>query len=193
MHFSPATSPMSGFTSGDPSDADFWLGRGTGHGRSSTASTSGSSASTSPANPACGPVIGTSPPSPSSPPTLFVAEAAALIATNLACVRRMRRWVLMFEFIIASNERGRGGAGFGGCLLRFFVLAGLVGRSCGRGGEGGGAGPEVGRDGRGGRVFPMKASDDWAPHQSSIVVSEAWGAWMRARLRIRGSYTPFLS
>ena len=189
MHFSAASSPTSGFTSGDPSDTDFWLGRGTGHGRSSTVSTSGSSASTSPANPVCGPVIDTSPPSPSSPPTLLVAATAALIATNLACVRRMRRWVLMFEFINASNERGRGGAGFGGRFLRFFDLAGLVGRSCC---WGGGAGPEVARDGRGGRVFAMKSSDDCAPHQSSIV-SEGWGAWMRARLRIRGSYTPFLS
>ena len=36
-HFSATGSPMSGFTSGDPSDTDFGLGRGTGHGRSSTA------------------------------------------------------------------------------------------------------------------------------------------------------------
>jgi hypothetical protein len=61
---------------------------------------------------------------------LLAAAAAALIATNLACVRRIRRWVLIFEFINASNERGRGGAGFGGRLLRFFVLAELVGWSC---------------------------------------------------------------
>ena len=54
---------------------------------------------------------------------LLVGAAAALVATNLACVHRMRRLVLTFEFIIATNERGRGGAGFG--------LAGLVGRSCG--------------------------------------------------------------
>jgi len=78
MHFSAASLQMSSFTPGDPSDADFWLGRGTGHSRSS----SGSSVSTSPANPVCGPVIGTSPPSPSSPLTFLVAASAALIATN---------------------------------------------------------------------------------------------------------------
>lgn len=77
--------------------------------------------------------------------------------------------MLIFEFIIASNERGRGGAGFGGRLLRFFVFAELVDRSCGWGGGGEGAGPEAAREGRGGRVFAMKASDDCASHQSSIV------------------------
>ena len=70
--------------------------------------------------------MGTSPPSPSSPPALLAAAAAALIATNLACVRRTRRWVLMFAFITASSERGRGGAGFGGRFLRFFAFAELV-------------------------------------------------------------------
>jgi hypothetical protein len=99
--------------------------------------------------------------------------------------------VLIFAFINASNERGRGGAGFGGRLLRFFVLAELVGLSCDWDEEGGGAGPEAPRDGRGGRVFAMKASDDCASHQSSIV-SDVWGAWMRARLRARGSHIPFL-
>jgi len=39
----------------------------------------------------------------------------------------MRRWVLMFAFIVASNERGRGGAGIGGRFLRFFVFAALAG------------------------------------------------------------------
>jgi hypothetical protein len=58
---------------------------------------------------------------------LLAAAAAALIATNLACVRRMRRWVLIFAFINASNECGRGGAGFGGRFLRFFVFAELLG------------------------------------------------------------------
>ena len=48
-----------------------------------------------------------------------------LVATNLACVHRMRRWVLTFEFVITANERDRGGAGF--------ALARLVGRSCGEG------------------------------------------------------------
>lgn len=82
--------------------------------------------------------------------------------------------MLIFEFIIASNERGRGGAGFGGRLLRFFVLAELVDESCNWDAEGGGIGPEEARDGRGGRVFPIKMSDDCAFHQSSIV-SEACG------------------
>ena len=31
MYFSAASLQMSSFTPGDPSDADFWLGRGTGH------------------------------------------------------------------------------------------------------------------------------------------------------------------
>jgi hypothetical protein len=54
---------------------------------------------------------------------LLAAAVAALIATNLACVRRMRRCVLIFAFIIASNEPGRGVAGFGGRFFRFFVFA----------------------------------------------------------------------
>jgi hypothetical protein len=33
----------------------------------------------------------------------------------------------IFAFIFANSERGRGGAGFGGRFLRFFVFVELVG------------------------------------------------------------------
>lgn len=60
-----------------------------------------SSALTWPANPVIGPTVCPSPSSSSFPPTLLAAAAAALIATNLACLRWIRRWVLIFKFIIA--------------------------------------------------------------------------------------------
>jgi hypothetical protein len=100
--------------------------------------------------------------------------------------------VLIFAFIIASSERGRGGVGFGGRLLRFFVPAKLVGRSCDRGREGERAGPEAARkEGKSGRVFAMNISDDCASHQSSIA-SEVWSARMRAHLHTCKSHIPFL-
>jgi hypothetical protein len=191
MHFSAASSPISGIGSTNPSNVNFRLGRGTGHGLSSTASVSASSVhSASPPDPAGGPAISRSPLSPSSPLALLAAAAAAaLSATNFACVRRMRRCVLIFAFIMASSERGRGGAGFGRRFLRLFAIVGPVGRSCDLGGEE--AGAEAGREGRGGRELAMKGSDNCASHQSSIVSKER-GEEKRARLRTRESEIPFL-
>ena len=113
IHFSAALSPISGLGSTNPScKVSFRVGRGTGHGRSSTAITSASSEpSTSPPSV----TVGTSAPSASSAPApalllllLLAADVAAPSATNLACVRRIRRCVVIFAFIIASSERGRG-------------------------------------------------------------------------------------
>jgi hypothetical protein len=58
MHFSTASSPISGFGSTNPSSVNFRLGHGTGHGLSSTASAFASSVySPSPPNPAGGLVV----------------------------------------------------------------------------------------------------------------------------------------
>ena len=100
--------------------------------------------------------------------------------------------MLIFAFIIASSERGRGGAGFrGGRFFRLFNVAELPDCSSCRAEEGGGAGLEVESEGRGGREFARKVSDFCASHQSSTV----WGlqgAARRGRLRMRVSVMPFL-
>jgi hypothetical protein len=77
--------------------------------------------------------------------------------------------VVIFAFIIASSERGRGGAGFRGGFFRLFGVAELPDCSSCRDEEGGGGGPETEREGRGGREFARKMSDDCASHQSSTV------------------------
>ena len=79
---------------------------------------------------------------------------------------------MIFEFIIANNERGRGGAGFRGRFFRLFGAAELPDCSSCLDEEGGRAGPEAEREGRGGREFARKASDDCASHQSSTLCGD---------------------